>query len=257
MGTLGYYQSIESFALVDGPGVRSVLFLQGCPFRCLFCHNPDTWPFLKTNPISPEDAFRKLSRFKPYWKDNGGITVSGGEPLSQIDFLIELGVLCKENGVSFVIDTAGGPFEETPSFLKKFDRLLEASSLFLLDLKVIDPVQHRKLVGADNKNVLSLFSYLSKKRFPIWVRRVLVPGWNDDEKWLKEEGKFLSRLGNVLRIEVLPYHTLGTFKYKKLGIPYPLEEVEPPSEAQIKRAEELLGVSSASYSRESLHSFDG
>ena len=249
MGTLGYYQSIESFALVDGPGVRSVLFLQGCPYRCLFCHNPDTWPFLKTNPITAEEAFKKLYRFKPYWKDNGGITVSGGEPLSQIDFLLELGEICKKNGVSLIIDTAGGPFNKSPQFLDKFDRLLGFCELFLLDMKVIDPDQHQKLVGANNQNVLELYEYLAEKQFPIWVRRVLVPGWNDKEEWLKKEGKFLASLGNVERIEVLPYHTLGVFKYKKLGIPYPLEGVNSPSEEQVKRAKELLRVDEYAYER--------
>mgnify|MGYP002521906788 FL=1 len=121
MGTLGYYQSIESFALVDGPGVRSVLFLQGCPFRCLFCHNPDTWPFLKANPISPEEAFAKLSRFKPYWKGNGGITVSGGEPLSQLDFLVDFAKICRKNGISLAVDTAGGPFLRGEKWLQKID----------------------------------------------------------------------------------------------------------------------------------------
>lgn len=240
MGTLGYYQSIESFALVDGPGVRSVLFLQGCPFRCLFCHNPDTWPFLKTNAITPEEAFKKLARFKPYWKDNGGITVSGGEPLSQLDFLLEFAEICRKNGISLAIDTAGGPFRRDPEWLTKFDELLNNCSLFLLDMKVIDPEQHKKLVGADNKNVLDLFRYLAEKKFPVWVRRVLVPGYNDQEEFLAKEGEFFASLGNIQRIEVLPYHTLGTFKYDKLGIPYALKGVNPPSKESVEKAKRLL-----------------
>ena len=242
MGTLGYYQSIESFALVDGPGVRSVLFLQGCPFRCLFCHNPDTWPFLKKNPITPEEAFRKLIRFKPYWKDNGGITVSGGEPLSQLDFLVEFAKICRKNGISLAIDTAGGPFRKDPKRLARFDELLENSSLFLLDMKVIDEEQHKKLVGASNQNVLSLFRYLDEKKFPVWVRRVLVPGYNDREEFLRKEGEFFASSGNIQRIEVLPYHTLGTFKYEKLGIPYALKGVNPPTPDEVEKANRLLGV---------------
>ena len=249
MGTLGYYQSIESFALVDGPGVRSVIFLQGCPYRCLFCHNPDTWPFLKTNPIEAQEAFKKLSRFKPYWGDKGGITVSGGEPLSQIDFLLELGEICKKENVSFVIDTAGGPFSKNPQFLAKFDRLLSFCCLFLLDMKVIDRKQHQKLVGADNQNVLEMYEYLAKKHFPIWVRRVLVPGYNDKEEWLKKEWDYLASLGNVQRIEVLPYRTLGVFKYKKLGIPYPLDGVNQPSEEEIERAKKLLKADECPYEK--------
>ena len=242
MGTLGYYQSIESFALVDGPGVRSVLFLQGCPFRCLFCHNPDTWPFLKKNPITPEEAFRKLIRFKPYWKNNGGITVSGGEPLSQLDFLVEFAKICRKNGISLTFDTAGGPFRKDPKWLARFDELLENSSLFLLDMKVIDEEQHKKLVGASNQNVLSLFRYLDEKKFPVWVRRVLVPGYNDREEFLRKEGEFFASLGNIQRIEVLPYHTLGTFKYEKLGIPYALKGVNPPTPDEVEKANRLLGV---------------
>ena len=242
MGTLGYYQSIESFALVDGPGVRSVLFLQGCPFRCLFCHNPDTWPFLKKNPITPEEAFRKLIRFKPYWKDNGGITVSGGEPLSQLDFLVEFAKICRKNGISLAIDTAGGPFRKDPKWLARFDELLENSSLFLLDMKVIDEEQHKKLAGASKQNVLGLFRYLDEKKFPVGVRRVLVPGYNDREEFLRKEGEFFASLGNIQRIEVLPYHALGTFKYEKLGIPYALKGVNPPTPDEVEKANRLLGV---------------
>ena len=204
---------------------------------------------MKTNPITAEEAFKKLYRYKPYWRDNGGITVSGGEPLSQIDFLLELGEICKKNGVSFIIDTAGGPFNKSPQFLAKFDKLLGFCDLFLLDMKVIDPDQHLKLVGANNQNVLELYKYLAEKHFPIWVRRVLVPGLNDKEEWLSKEGEFLGSLGNVQRIEVLPYHTLGVFKYKKLRIPYPLEGVEPPTQEQVERAKELLRVGDCPYEK--------
>lgn len=242
MATFGYYQSIESFALVDGPGVRSVLFLQGCPFRCLFCHNPDTWEFLKVNPITPEEAFQKLSRYKTYWKNHGGITVSGGEPLAQLDFLIEFASICKANGVTLVIDTSGATFSMSKEYLEKFDKLLSCCSLFLLDMKAIDRDLHEKITGQYNDNVLAMFKYLSEKNFPIWIRRVLVPGLSDDPEVLEKEHQFFKTLKNIHRIEVLPYHTLGTFKYEKLGIAYPLKDTKTPTDIEVKNAEAILHV---------------
>jgi len=239
---IGYYQSIESFALVDGPGVRSVLFLQGCPFRCLFCHNPDTWKFLKINPITPIEAFNKLKRFAPYWKNHGGITISGGEPLAQIDFLIEFGKICKENNISLTIDTAGGPFSLQKPFIDKFNELLKYIDLIMLDIKCIDPVIHKKITGKDNKNIIDMFKYLSDINFPIWIRHVLVPNLTDNDDLLKKTSLFIESLQNVERVEVLPYHTLGLFKYEKLNIKYPLKGVLPPTQERINNANKLLKV---------------
>ncbi len=240
--TVGYYQSFESFALVDGPGVRSVLFLAGCPYRCLFCHNPDSWEFSKKNPITPEEAFKKFIRFKPYWKDNGGVTISGGEPLAQLDFIIELSKLFHEQGISVAIDTSGATFSMNEKYLEKFDSLLAVTDLFLLDIKCIDPVLHKKITGKDNSNVLELFSYLDKKNYPIWVRHVLVPTLSDDDTLLKETGEFLKRFHNIRRVEVLPYHTLGIYKYDLLKIKYPLQGVNTPSKERIENAEDLLHI---------------
>lgn len=240
--TIGYYQSIESFALVDGPGVRSVLFLQGCNMRCLFCHNPDTWFLTKTNPITPKEAFNKLIRYRPYWQNHGGITISGGEPLIQLDFLIEFTALCKKAGIKTAIDTAGQPFTREEPFFSKFNKLLANTDLFLLDIKAINPIVHKKLTGKDNTNIIDLFHYLSDIGFPIWIRQVLVPGINDKEEDLKETGEFISSLTNVKRVEILPYHTLGVPKYRKLGIPYKLEGILPPTAEEIKKAEILLGI---------------
>lgn len=239
---LGYYQSIESFALVDGPGVRSVLFLQGCPFRCLYCHNPDTWAFSKSNPITPSEALNKLIRFKPYWKDHGGITISGGEPLSQIDFLIEFAKLCKRNNISVAVDTSGGLFSKNEAFLNKFNELLKYVDLFLLDLKCIDEDLHIKITGHSNKNVLEMFNYLSERNIPIWIRHVLVPTLTDNDELLKRTSDFISSLKNVQRVEILPYHTLGVFKYEKLGIDYPLNGVDTPNNERIENAKKILKV---------------
>ncbi len=240
--TVGYYQSLESFALVDGPGVRSVLFLAGCPYRCLFCHNPDSWEFSKKNPITPEEAYKKLIRFKPYWKDNGGVTISGGEPLAQLDFITELATLFHKDGISVAIDTSGATFSNSEAYLAKLDKLLSVTDLFLLDIKCIDPVLHKKITGKDNSNVLELFSYLDKKNYPIWVRHVLVPTLSDDDKLLKETGEFLKQFNNIRRVEVLPYHTLGIYKYDLLKIPYPLKGVNAPSKERIENAENLLHI---------------
>lgn len=237
---IGYYQSIESFALVDGPGVRSVLFLQGCPFRCLFCHNPDTWAFSKNNPIKPEEALKKLIRYSTYWKNNGGITVSGGEPLAQIDFLIEFGKLCKQNKISVTIDTSGATFSLNEPFISKFNELLNYIDLIMLDIKCIDDEIHKKLTGHSNKNVIEMFKYLSEKNFPIWIRHVLVPGITDNDELLKKTNEFIKTLNNVKRVEVLPYHNLGVFKYEKLGIPYPLKDTPIPTKERIENANKIL-----------------
>ena len=240
--TVGYYQSLESFALVDGPGVRSVLFLAGCPFRCLFCHNPDSWAFSKKNPITPEEAYKKLIRYKPYWRDNGGITISGGEPLAQLDFIIELSRLFHNEGISVAIDTSGATFNMSEAYLKKFDELLQVTDLFLLDIKAFDSSLHKKITGKDNKNVLELFSYLDKKNYPIWVRHVLVPTLSDNDERLRETHEFLSTFKNIRRVEVLPYHDLGKFKWEQLGEVYPLEKVRTANNDDVKRAKEILKI---------------
>lgn len=238
--TKGYYQSIESFALVDGPGVRSVLFLTGCPFRCLFCHNPDTWVIDKKNVITADEALKKLIRFKPYWKDNGGVTISGGEPLVQMDFLIEFCTLLKQNNINVTIDTSGATFSTNPEYLKKFDQLLKVVDLFMVDIKCIDNEVHKKLTGKDNTNVIEMFRYLDKLNFPIWIRHVLVPTITDDDELLIKTDSFIRSLSNVKRVEVLPYHTLGIHKYNIMGIDYPLKDVPTPSLERIANANKLL-----------------
>jgi pyruvate formate lyase activating enzyme len=240
---IGYYNSIESFALVDGPGVRSVLFLQGCKMRCLFCHNPETWNLNKGQEITPSEAFQKLIRYQPYWQNHGGITISGGEPLLQMDFLVEFVKLCRKNHIKTAIDTAGEPFSREEPFFSKFNDLIANTDLFLLDIKSIDPNVHLKLTGKKNDNIIDLFHYLSDKGFPIWIRQVLVPTINDKEEDLKKTGEFISSLKNVRRVEILPYHTLGVSKYQQLGIPYPLKNIAVPTDMEIKKAEQLLDVS--------------
>ena len=245
---IGRVHSVESFGLVDGPGVRYVIFLQGCAMRCQFCHNPDSWetgnPAAETT--DAETLIERALRYKKYWgKDGkcGGITVSGGEPLRQMDFLIKFFQLARAKGVHTALDTAGQPFQpDDPAYLAAFDTLMASTSLVILDLKEIDPEKHRQLTGRDNANILAMARHISDLGVPLWIRHVLVPGLTDDEEGLRRTADFIRSLKTVQRVEVLPYHTLGLFKWQKLGISYPLPDAVPPTAEQVRRAEELLEV---------------
>lgn len=239
---LGNIHSVESFGSADGPGVRYIVFLKGCAMRCKYCHNPDTWAGQGEDWQTPEEVLNKALRYKNYWKKNGGITVSGGEALLQIDFVTELFRLAKEKGVNTCLDTSGNPFTREEPFFGKFRKLMEVTDLFMLDIKHMDPAGHRKLTGCDNANILDMARFLSDSGKAMWIRHVLVPGITDDEEQLTSLRKFIDTLKTVERVEILPYHTLGVFKWKELGIPYQLEGVEPPTEEQVKRAKELLGI---------------
>ncbi len=235
--------SIESMGLSDGPGVRFVVFLSGCNLRCRYCHNPDTWSASAGTLYTADELLQKALRCAPYWgKDlkKGGVTVSGGEPLLQIDFLIEFFKKLKEKGISTVIDTSGEPFSEECEFLEKFDELLSLTDLVLLDLKAFSEEKHKSLTGKSNKNILKMAEYLSKKEIPVWLRYVYVPTLTDDEGDIIKLSQFIKTLSNVKKIEVLPYHTLGVYKWKKLNLKYSLEGINAPSNEQIKKAEELL-----------------
>ena len=238
----GNIHSIESFGSADGPGVRYIVFLKGCAMRCKYCHNPDTWAGQGEDWQTPEEVLNKALRYRNYWKKNGGITVSGGEALLQIDFVTELFRLAKEQGVHTCLDTSGNPFAREEPFFGKFQRLMEVTDLFMLDIKHMDPAGHRELTGCDNANILDMARYLSEQGKAMWIRHVLVPGVTDDEEQLKKLRQFLDTLQTVERVEILPYHTLGVFKWKELGLPYQLEGVEPPTQEQVQRAKELLGI---------------
>ena len=234
--------SIESFGSADGPGVRYIVFLKGCNMRCQYCHNPDTWAKDGGELMTPEEVLKKALRYKTYWKEKGGITVSGGEALLQIDFVTELFRLAKEKGVNTCLDTSGNPFSLEEPFKSKFDELMKYTDLFMLDIKHIDDAAHRKLTGQTNQNILEMAAYLSDHGKAMWIRHVLVPGITTEEDELYRLRSFLDTLKTVERVEVLPYHTLGVFKWKELGIPYQLEGVDPPTKEQIDRAKEILGA---------------
>lgn len=250
MSAVASVHSLESFGAVDGPGIRFIIFLYGCNFRCQFCHNPDTWAVAnpaKLQKFTAEELLKRAERFKPYWKDGGGITVSGGEPLLQIDFLLELFKLAKAHGINTCIDTAGQPFTREEPFFNKFNELLQYADLLLLDIKEINPDRHRVLTGQPNDNVLEMARYLSDIDKPVWIRHVLVPGLSDFDEDLSGLRKFIDGLGNVQRVDVLPYHTMGVHKWKILGLPYHLERVEPPTAARIANARKILGCERSSY----------
>ncbi|WP_322153350.1 pyruvate formate-lyase-activating protein [Paratractidigestivibacter sp.] len=236
----GRVHSVESFGSADGPGVRYIVFLQGCPMRCRFCHNPDTWKAEGGELKSVNELLNEAERYSRYWRKDGGITVSGGEALAQIDFLLELFSEAKKRGINTCLDTSLAPFTREGAWFQKFERLIDVCDLMLCDIKHIDAAAHRDLTGRDNANILDAFRYLDEKGQPIWVRHVLVPGITDADDSLRRTREFIASLSNVQRVEVLPYHTLGVFKWEDLGIPYTLGDVEPPTPEQTNRATKIL-----------------
>lgn len=272
---LGYVHSTESFGAVDGPGIRFVVFLQGCKMRCKYCHNPETWNLVtdysrlysddvsdeekaelskkikentkllkdkgvKVEARTPENLLKQALRYKPYWKNGGGITVSGGEALLQMDFLIEFFKLAKAQGIHTTIDTAGNPFTREEPFFSKFNELMALTDLFLLDIKQINDDKHRELTGFSNSNILDLAKYLSDNGKHMWIRHVLVPTVTTDEDDLKKTKEFIDTLKTVDKVEVLPYHKLGITEWERLGIPYKLEGIDPPTDEQQKLAKSIL-----------------
>lgn len=215
----GKIHSIESFGTVDGPGVRFVVFFEGCPMRCLYCHNPDTWVAGAGQTMTAAAILEKFERNRSFYA-TGGITATGGEPLMQMEFLTELFTLAKRAGVHTCLDTSGITFREEAR--ADFDRLIAVTDLVMLDIKHIDEEGHKALTGHSNRQVLAFAKYLAEKGVPTRIRHVLVPGYTQDEALLKRLGKFLAEFKNLEKIEVLPYHTLGRAKYENLGISYPL-----------------------------------
>lgn len=229
--------SFESFGTVDGPGIRFVLFLQGCHLKCKYCHNRDTWSIHSGEYKTLDEIFDKIMRCKNYIYPRGGVTISGGEPLLQPQFIIELFKKLKKEGIHTCIDTSGNlPLSEN---IKK---VLELTDLVLLDIKHIDDEKCKELVGKGNKLELEFARYLSDNNKKMWIRQVLVPAYTDDEKDLKELSKFIKSLNGVEKIEILKYHNLGKFKWEKLNLKYPLENYRVANEADVKRAKEIMNI---------------
>jgi len=238
---LRYYakvHSIESFGTVDGPGIRFVLFLQGCHLQCKYCHNRDTWDINGGEYKSVDEIVEKINRYKNYIiPSGGGVTVTGGEPLIQASFVLELFKKLKENGIHTCVDTSG-MFALTDGIKE----VLKYTDLVLLDIKHIDDEKCKELVGVSNKKELEFARYLSDNNIKMWIRQVLVPGYTDDGQDLLKLKKFLSTLKTVEKIQILPYHNMGKYKWEKLGLEYPLEGVREANQEDIDIAKKILGI---------------
>lgn len=231
----GYIHSFESFGTVDGPGIRFVIFMQGCPMRCLYCHNPDTWGAGGT-PYTAEEVAKNALRYKNYFTGGGGVTVTGGEPLLQIKFVTELFSVLRKQGVHVALDTSGITFDGG----SEYERLLDVTDLVLLDIKHIDNDTHLRLTGRPNENALKFAKFVSDRGVDLWIRHVLLEGYTDDDDSLKRLKEFIKTLKTVKKVEVLPYHTMGEEKYKKLGLDYKLKGVSPPPRERIENARRIL-----------------
>ncbi len=232
----GNIHSIETMGTVDGPGVRFVVFTQGCPMRCLYCHNPDTWNMHENKKMTPDEILLKYDGVKEFTK--GGITVTGGEPLHQADFVIELFKKARSKGIHTALDTSGIYFDKNNT--RKFDELIKYTSLVLLDIKEIDPDKHKKLTGHSNQNILDFARYLSENSIPVWIRYVVVPNLTDDKNDLMRLGKFLSTLKNIKALDVIPYHDMAIPKYKELQIEYKIKDTKTPSKEETIEARNII-----------------
>jgi pyruvate formate lyase activating enzyme len=237
----GYIHSTESFGTVDGPGIRYVVFMQGCPLRCIYCHNPDTWKIGAGQEIAADEILAEYRKNRSFYS-KGGITVTGGEPLLQIDFLIDLFKKAKSENIHTCIDTSGVTYNpESKDYVAKLDVLMQYTDLCMLDIKHIDPEKHKAITGKANTNILLFAKYLERKNIPVWIRHIIISGITDDPNDLKKLGNFIGTLKNLKALDVLPYHTLGVGKYKELNIPYPLEGLPPlPVSEAIKAKNYIL-----------------
>jgi len=237
---IGKIHSIETFGTVDGPGIRYVIFTQGCPLRCAYCHNPDSWNCEFGESKSVDEIVKDVSKYLRYID---GVTVSGGEPLIQIDFVTELFERIKDMGLSTCIDTSGIVFDiNNDTILSKINKLMEVTDLVMLDIKHIQDDKHIWLTGKSNKNTLEFAKYLSSIDKDTWLRYVLVPSINDDEETLTKWKNFADTLTNIKKIELLPYHTMGKHKYDELGIEYRLKDIKEPTIEQVATARGILNI---------------
>ena len=239
--TKGKIHSLESFGTVDGPGVRYVVFVQGCPMRCLYCHNPDTWEMRDGTLTDPQEIIDNYERNRPFYENGGGLTVTGGEPLMQVDFLIDLFTLAKQHGIHTDIDTSGIAFRpENKELIARLDKLMELTDLVMLDIKHIDPEKHKELTSQPNDGILAFVKYLDDKNVDMWIRHVIVPGLTDDDEYLYRLGYFIGQFHNLKALDALPYHTMGKSKYEKLGIDYPLGDTPPMDQKALIEKKQVI-----------------
>lgn len=233
----GYIHSFESFGTVDGPGVRFVIFMQGCSLRCKYCHNRDSWQINAGQKYSTDDVVKEILKYKSYILPNGGVTVTGGEPLLQVKFLIELFTKLKKLKIHTAIDTSG-----MVDITEEIKQLLSLTDLVLLDIKHINDEKCKDLVGRSNVQELNFAKYLSDNNIPIWIRQVIIPGITDDEQDLISLKDFISSLKTVEKVELSPYHEMGKYKWTELGLKYELENVRPATSKDIERAKKILNI---------------
>lgn len=230
---VGKINSIESMGLVDGPGVRFVIFMQGCPLRCIFCHNPETWELNgQCKTYTPEELVDKILRYKPYFKKNGGVTFSGGEPLMQKEFLLECLKLCKKNDINTCIDTAGS--------IPKCEEILKYTDLVLFDIKALTPKSYKEITNSNIKNSMDFLKTCQKMNKKLWIRAVIIPGINDNIKYINDLITFIKPLKNIEKVELLPYHTLGVHKYKDLGIEYKLANTPEMNKEKCNQLQKII-----------------
>jgi len=236
----GFVHSIESFGASDGPGIRFILFLQGCNLRCSYCHNRDSWEIKCGTKMSVDSIVKEVLKYKEFHASSGGgITVSGGEPLLQIDFLIELFKACKKQNIHTTLDTSGH-FKITEKMLPLLQELLFVTDLILLDIKLMDSKRHAELVGVPNVSILEFGRFISKCGIPLWIRHVLVPELTNREGDLQALRAYIDELQTIERVEILPYHSMGEVKWQQLGYEYPLKDQRTPTKEEVKEAERIL-----------------
>ncbi|BDF32212.1 pyruvate formate-lyase-activating enzyme [Lachnospiraceae bacterium] len=236
----GFIHSIESCGTVDGPGIRYVIFFQGCPMRCLYCHNPDTWEPRTGKTMSVDEVLDGFYSNLPFYR-SGGVTVTGGEPMMQMEFLTELFRNLKKHDIHTCVDTSGIMFNPNNEIsMKQLDQLLSLTDLILLDIKHMDDRRHKVLTGHSNERVLDFARYLDERQIPVWIRHVIVPGITFYKEYLQELGRFMAELGNIKALDVLPYHSMGRSKYESMGYDYPLKDTKEPSKEDAEAARTVI-----------------
>ena len=231
----GYIHSIETMGLVDGPGIRVVVFMQGCPLRCLFCHNPETWNKKSDNKMTSKEIVDEVRKYRPYIEKDGGVTFSGGEPLLQTEYLLEMLKMCKDAGLHTCIDTSGTGYNK-----EYLDEVLKYTDLVILDIKAIDDISYKEMTGKEIDEFNYFVERLNKSNNKIWLRQVIIPNINDNEEYILKLKKYIKKIKNVEKKELLPYHSMGIEKYKKLNLKYRLIDTLDMDKEKCKKLEELL-----------------
>lgn len=230
----GRLHSIETFGAVDGPGIRTVFFMQGCPARCAYCHNPDSWKVGAGRDVEVDELVHRAKRGSAYYGKEGGVTFSGGEPLMQGEFLLEAIKAIKAEGFHIALDTSGTYLDEYS------EAVIDAVDLILLDIKHVDPVEFRNLTGRDQDTLFPLIDMINRLEKPVWIRQVIMPGYNDTEAYIESLNAFLKQIKTIEKIELLGYHSMAVKKYEKLGMEYRLKDMKPMDKTRLQELKALV-----------------